>query len=202
MLTNKILLAVCLAAASLSGCALTTEQIAIGYTQQQGVNKIRGADKVSVNVVVVDQRSDKSKVGSKKNGYGMEMAPIVVSEDVATTIRNAIEQELIARGFQLDKNMALVKIAADVTRYYNDHKMGFFSGDAIADLHLSVTVVSKSGSQLYSKPIVAQGTEPNTQLATGNNARLALGRALENGVKILFDDPAFNAALVASSNAK
>lgn len=187
---------------SLSGCALTTEQIALNYNQQTGVAKIAGADNVSVNVEVADQRPDKSKVSCKKNGYGMEMAPITATEDVALTIRKAIEQELQSRGFKLNSDAALVKITADLARFYNDHKMGFFSGDAIADLNMSVIVKSKNGDQLYSKQIVAQGVEPYTQLATGNNAKLALDRALENGMKVLFEDQAFLSALLASPGSK
>jgi uncharacterized lipoprotein len=201
---NRTTLAVacCVALASLSGCALTTEQIQLAYTQQSGVSKVAGADSVSVNVQVADQRLDRSKVSSKKNGYGMEMAPITAAEDVAVTVRRAIEQELQARGFQLGSDAALVKIAADITRFYNDHKVGFFAGDAVADLNLSVSVKSKSGELLFSKQIIAQGMEKNTQLATGNNAKLALDRALENGMKMLFEDQAFLSALVASSGVK
>ena len=198
---QALAVACCVAVASLSGCALTTEQIAINYTHQTGVAKIAGAENVSVNVQVADQRLDKSKVSSKKNGFGMEMAPITATEDVAVTVRKAIEKELQARGFQLASDAALVKVAADVTRFYNDHKMGFFAGDAVADLNLSVTVKSKNGALLYSKQIVAQGKEANTQLATGNNARIALERALENGMKTLFDDQAFVSALLAASAA-
>ena len=199
MRMHVLAIACCLAVASLSGCALTTEQIAINYTQQAGVAKVAGAENVSVNVQVADQRLDKSKVSSKKNGFGMEMAPITATEDVAVTVRKAIEKELQARGFQLGSDAALVKVAADVTRFYNDHKMGFFAGDAVADLNLSVTVKSQSGALLFSKQIIAQGMEKNTQLATGNNARIALERALENGMKMLFEDPSFVSALLAAS---
>lgn len=201
---NKKILAFtsCVAIASLSGCALTTEQIAVNYNKQSAVSKIAGADNVSVNVQVTDQRSDKSKVSNKKNGYGMEMAPITASEDIAVTIRKAIEQELQSRGFSVGTDMAQVKIAADVTRFHNDFKMGFFAGDAVADLNMSVMVKAKNGNQLYAKQIVAQGMEPNTQLATGNNASIALGRALEHAMKILFEDQSFLSALVASSGAK
>ena len=193
-----IALASCLAVASLSGCALTTEQIGIGYTRQANVSPIAGADAVSVSVQVTDQRLEKSKVSSKKNGFGMEMAPITAAEDVAATVRKAMEEELRARGFRLGTDAASVDIAADVTRFYNDHKMGFFAGDAVADLNMSVTVKSRRGQQLFSKQIIAQGQEANTQLATGNNARIALERALQNGMKMLFDDPAFIAALLAA----
>lgn len=201
MRMKTLAIAVCMAA-TLSGCALTTDTIALQYTAQSGVAKIPGANNVSVRVQISDQRQDKSKVSSKKNGFGMEMAPILANEDVTVTIRRAIEQELVARGFQLGSDTALVQIAADLTRFYNDHKLGFFAGDAIADLNMSVTVKSQKGALLYTKQVVAQGIEPNTQLMTGENARLALNRALENGMKLLFEDRAFLDALLMASSAK
>ena len=77
-----------------SGCAFTTDKISLQYNPQQGTTKIEGASDVTVSVKVTDIRQDKSKVSSKKNGYGMETAPILATEDVAITIRKAIEQEL------------------------------------------------------------------------------------------------------------
>lgn len=196
---NIFTLFCCVAVVGLSGCALTTEQIAINYNKQSAVTKVVGADNVLVNVQVADQRLDKSKVSNKKNGYGMEMAPITASEDIAVTIRKAMEQELQSRGFSVGTDMAQVKITADVTRFHNDFKMGFFAGDAVADLNMAVMVKAKNGSQPYTKHIVAQGMEPNTQLATGNNASIALGRALENAMKILFEDQSFLSALISAS---
>lgn len=195
MRTKTLTVVLAFAGALLSGCALTTDRIEIQYKQQQGVAQIPGAGNVPVSVQVNDQRQDKSKVSSKKNGFGMEMAPILAAEDVSITIRRAIEQELRARGFRVESDAALIQIAADLTRFYNDHKVGFFAGDAVADLNLSITVRSKQGNVLYARQIVAQGIEPNTQLMTGENARRALDRALENGIKYLFEDPAFLSAL-------
>ena len=129
----------------------------------------------------------------------MEMAPIIAIEDVAVTVRRAIEQELRTRGFQLGTDTALVQITADLTRFYNDHKTGFFAGDAVADINMSVTVKSKKGDLLYTRQIISQGIEPNTQLMSGENARLALNRALENGMKSLFEDQKFLSALMAAS---
>lgn len=189
-------------AMALTGCALTVDRIDLAYVPQQGVSQLAGANGVTVDVKVTDMRPDKSKVSSKKNGYGMEMAPIVANEEVSITVRRAIEQELKSRGFQLGTESSLVLIAADMTRFYNDHKTGFFAGDAVADLNLAVNVVSKKNELLFSKQIVAQGTEANIQLASGENARLALNRALENGMKILFEDRAFLAALTSLSTVK
>ena len=94
---------------------------------------------------VNDHRPDKSKVNSKKNGFGMGMAPILAVKDVTVTIRRAIEQELAACRFQLGPENARVLISADLTRFYNDHKVGFFAGDAAADLHMTVVVKSQQG---------------------------------------------------------
>lgn len=191
-----LVMATCLAAAALSGCALTTDRIELGYTPPSGVAPLPGAGNVSVGVQVNDQRPDKSKVSSKKNTFGMEMAPILANEDVTATIRRAMEQELRARGFRLDGSAPLVQVVGDLTRFYNDHKLGFFAGDAVADLNMAVTVKSARGELLYTRQLVAQGIEPNTQLMSGENARLALDRALAAGMKSLFQDQAFLAALL------
>lgn len=180
----------------LAGCALTTERIVLTYAPQSGVSTIPGANNVIVSVQVNDQRQERSnKVSSKKNGFGMEMAPILANEDVTVTLRRAIEQELQSRGFSIG-NEALVSILADLTRFWNDHKTGFFAGDAVADLNMSILVKNKNGNLLYSRQILSQGVEPNTQLMSGNNARLALNRAIENGMKLLFEDHVFIAALI------
>ncbi len=202
MALRTLILVSCISVVGFSGCALTTDRIELQYKQQSGVKAVAGASNVSVNVQVADQRQDKSKVSSKKNGFGMEMAPILAIEDVAVTVRKAIEQELRARGFQLSAQDSQVQITADMTRFYNDHKLGFFAGDAIADLHMAVAVKSKKGDLLFTKLLMAQGTEPNTQLMSGENARLALNRALENGMKSLFDDPAFIASLMVATEIK
>ncbi len=195
MFVRAIRVAVLGAVVLISGCALTTDRIDLTYTPQLVAPAVPGAGEITVAVQVVDDRQDKTKVSSKKNGYGMEMAPIIANEDVSITIRKAIETELDHRGFKLSAAPAIVQVVADLTRFYNDHKTGFFSGDAVADLTMSVNVESKDGSVLYSRQIVAQGIEPNTQLATGNNARIALEKALQDSMAKLFGDNEFIAAL-------
>lgn len=184
-----------LAAASLTGCAFTSESIDIPYTQQQGVAQVPGADGSTVSVDVTDARSDKSRVSSKKNGYGMETAPITANENVSLTIERALEQEIRARGFRAGSGASDVKVNAEINRFYNDHKMGFFSGDAIADLNLTVKVYDNRNTQLYSRAILVQGKEENTQMLTGNNASKALSKALSAGMAELFNDASFIAAL-------
>lgn len=185
---------------NMAGCAFTKEHITLQYNQPTLIAPVQGAKNVTVNVQVIDQRADKTKVGSKKNGFGAETAPILATEEVAITVRKAIEQELSARGFVIESEQALVQVSANLIRFYNDHKMGFFAGDAVADLNMDVTVKSKEGGVLYVKQIVVQGIEKNIQALSGNNARIALNRALENGMKVLFEDKAFVSALLASTS--
>jgi uncharacterized lipoprotein len=180
----------------LSGGALTTDRIDLSYAPQTGVSAILGANDVVVSVNVNDLRQEKStKVSSKKNGFGMEMAPILANEELTVTFRKAIELELQARGFKVG-DQALVSIVADLARFWNDHKTGLFAGDSVADLNMSITVKNKSGNVSYSRNIVTQGIEPNIQLMSGENARLALDKALASGMKLLFEDQAFLAALM------
>src|SRR5258708_35592813 len=101
------------------------------YNSQQGVARIPGAGDVTVDVQVNDVRPDKSKVSSKKNGFGMEMAPIIATEDVAVTIRGANEKELQGRGVKLGAD-STGENGGDITRLLDDHQTGGFFGDAIS----------------------------------------------------------------------
>lgn len=195
---NAKILAVAAIAAlfALSGCAITSEQIALQYTPQADVAKVAGADQVGVTVTVVDLRQDKSRVSCKKNGFGMEMAPITASEEVAVTVQRAIETELRSRGFQPGSAAAQVLIATDLTRFYNEHKVGILTCDAFADLNLQVTVKTGNGAVRYTKMIAAQGGKTNFLVMSGETAKVALELALANGMKQLFEDQAFLAALL------
>ena len=80
-----------LAVTLLSGCALTKDYVSLSYVPQANVAKIDGADAVTVSLDVKDVRTIQDKVSAKKNGFGMEMAAIIAKEDVARTVKSAIE---------------------------------------------------------------------------------------------------------------
>lgn len=189
---NPRTIAVALVACFFSvGCALTTDRVSLEYQPMNGVQALQGVDGMTVLVTVNDLRTDKSRVSCKKNGFGMEMAPIIAEEDPALTIKRAIETEFKTRGFRIGTE-ALVLIHSDITRFWNDHKTGFFAGDSVADLNMTVVVKNKAGDKiLFTKQINAQGLEANIQLQGGNNAKLALDRAMSNGIKQLFEDAGF-----------
>ena len=184
-----------LAWALVSGCALTKDQVALSYSAQTNVSKVGEAGKIFVTVKVNDERTDKSAVGAKINGLGMEMAPIVASGDVAALVQSAIETELTDRGFELTVTNG-VNIVADLSAFRNQFKVGFWSGDALAEVIMDVTVKNQSGQIVYAKLVAGQGKNANIQLASGSNAKFALDAALKDAMDKMFGDKAFIDALL------
>jgi len=186
---SRLLSPFILAAASFSifGCALTKDKVDIGYVPTPNAPRIAGAGAVSVTAS--DQRPDKSRIGVKKNGYGMEMAPIESKRAVSDYVREAIETELKNRGFRIGQGQHRVNVV--ILRFANDFKMGFFAGDAAAEVQMEVSIPGTG----FSKRIDTQGKEPDIQLASGRNAQLALEDALSKGLHQLFADKAFLDAL-------
>jgi uncharacterized lipoprotein YajG len=184
-----------LALSLLTGCALTTAQIPLSYIPQDNVSRLSDAENITVTVVVDDQRDKKDSVGAKKNGFGMEMAPIVATNGVATLLKDAIETELTNRGFNLGTNNA-ISVVAELNKFYNEFKEGFWAGDAVAEVTMNILIKNQDGRIIYSKIVSGHGIEPNIQLASGENARLALNSALKDALEKMFNDTDFIATLL------
>ena len=181
------------AALSTGGCALTTDRIHIDYAPDAPA-ALDGADRVHVAVTVVDTRTIRDKVSCKKNGYGIEMAPIVADHDVGQTLAEAIRTELRNRRFNVGDRGVVVR--CELQRFYNDFKLGFFSGDALAEVAMNVQVQRPEGMVVFVRSFLGQGKEPNIQLTLGHNAKAALDRALKDAVSQLVNDREFVDALL------
>ena len=184
----------CFIFALLNGCALTKAHISLTYVPQANLAKIDGADSVTVRLDVKDGRTIKDKVGVKKNGYGMEMAAIIAKEDVAITVKNAIEAELANRGFRLGGGE--ISIVSELSKFYNDFKIGFWSGTAVAEVIMNVQVKKADGSLVFSKLVTGEGRKEGLWVASGSNAKVALDSALRDAVDKLFSDAAFIDAML------
>jgi len=199
-LTKKLLLIAggIIAIASLNGCAISKDYISVKYTPQTNVTAVAGADRVAVRVEVSDVRSIHDRVGVKKNGYGMEMASIIASNDVPTLVKKAIQDELSNRGFKLADGD--VTVLVELSKFYNDFKTGFWAGDAVAELTMSAQIKKSDGNIVYSKLVNGEGEKLKIQLASGANAKVALEGALANAVLRLFEDPMFIDGLLKTSS--
>lgn len=179
----------------LTGCALTTSEIGLSYEPQANPDPMSGAKDVTVKVVIMDQRLVNDSVGRKVDGFGIEMASIVATNNVPDFIKHSIETELVDRGFKLGPGTS-VTIVGELAKFYNEFKTGFFSGAAVAELDMNVTIRNPEGTIVYSRLIDGRGTLPNIQLASGGNARIALDAALKDAMATLFSDPNFTETLV------
>jgi len=187
-----------LTAGLLSGCAFTKDYVALSYAPQTNVSKIQGAEAIMVKVEVVDSRTIKDKVSVKKNGYGMEMASIIATNDVAGLLKSAIQTELTDRGFNCGGDT--VTVSAGLSKFYSDFKIGFWSGSAAAEVILNVHVKKADGNIAFSKLIAGEGANPSLQIMSGENARIALEAALKDAVSKLMGDSAFIESLLKSGS--
>ena len=178
-----------------TGCALTEDKIDIPYQGRANITVVQGADKVNVEVKNEDKRTVfKDRVGAKKNGYGMEMPKIVPSNDVAKTFSDAVLFELENLGFKNGTGGKIVKV--ELIRFYNDFKMGFFAGDAVADGLVNIVVTNGKNEVIFSKSYEGGGVYPNIQLALGENAREALIKAMTDIIGKVAQDKDLHSALL------
>jgi uncharacterized lipoprotein len=178
-----------------SGCALTEDKIDIPYEGKANLVVVEGANKIQVLVNHKDKRTVyKDRVGTKKNGYGMEMAKIVSRNDISKTFGDAVKFELENLGFRIGENGK--KVTVGLLRFYNDFKMGFFAGDAVADGLVNVSVRDKNGDLLFSKAYEGGAIESNIQLALGHNAQITLKKALADIVTKIAHDTDLHTALL------
>jgi len=192
---NKTVLISLCAAALLSGCALTVDKIDVPYQGRGNITVVEGAQNVVVEVQEFDKRTVfKGRVGAKKNGYGMEMASIEAINDVAKTFAQAVASEFEQLGFKIGQGGKLVKV--ELIRFYNDFKMGFFAGDAVADGLINIQVIDKAGTNLYTRSYEGGGVEKDIQLASGENARLALMKTMTDIVGKIAQDKELHQALL------
>jgi uncharacterized lipoprotein YajG len=201
---GRVALLAALVGPTFGACALTTDTIVPGYQPQQWARKVNGADQVAVRVVVRDMRRDHARVSVKKNGYGMEMAPIVSAMDVGGFIRANVALELARRGFTVVEQTGLV-VNVDLRKYFNDFKIGFMSGDAAAEVIFDVTAFQMGpdgeGPPIFLGHFEGAGQNNGIQLCSGENAKVALDAALADAMRSMFSDRRFFAALMQTAAA-
>jgi uncharacterized lipoprotein YajG len=197
--TKFLALVVVCAALGSSGCALTEDTIPLTYPKQPRVPAIKDAERVNVRVTVADNRKDPTRVGCKKNGWGMEMAAIKSSTDVPNFVQRNVEWELKRRGFVPGPDGVVVEVA--LRRFYNDFKIGFFAGDAVAEVDMDVTAFKPGPTEVpvFVGHFEGEGKNPNIQLSSGENAKVALDAAFADAMKRLLADRRFLAALAGTA---
>jgi uncharacterized lipoprotein len=184
------------AMALLPACALTEDVIEVRHVPAFGVQQLPGANAVTVQVSPRDERNtNRHRVSAKKNGYGMEMASIVASNDVVAEVGGIVASTLRNLGFRTE-GQPDGTVTVELHKLWNDFKAGFFSGQAVTELATTVTVRDRMGRITYSRLHNVEGIHPNIHLASGENARVAILRAFELLAQRLQSDGEFAQALL------
>jgi uncharacterized lipoprotein YajG len=185
-------------AALLAACALSEDKVPVDYVPDPAPRAaLPAAQGVTVSVSAADRRSQYAdRIGTKKNGYGMEMARIVATNDVIALVRSAFEQEFKAQGFQIGSGGAAVTI--EVQNFYNNFRLGLVAGTGVAEVSFSVKVRDASGTLLYQQFYDGTGTVDGVMLASGTNAKLGVEKALAAAVKLAFADAELQKALLST----
>ncbi len=172
---------------SLTGCAFTTGHVDVAYRPTTQAAKIADSNSPHVIVEVTDKRPTKV-VGEKMNGFGMKTADIVSNNDVPAIVKSAFETELSNRGFALGAGGDVV--AVSLGNFQNQFTLGFFSGEANADVGMTVVVKRHDGSVAYNQYITGQSKDW-VEIAGEDNAERQLDAALQDAVSKVFADNAF-----------
>jgi uncharacterized lipoprotein YajG len=191
-------IAAIVAAGLIAGCALSEDKIPIDYVPDATPRAtVAGADSVTLSLTAADKRTQyNDRIGTKKNGYGMEMARIISTNDVVDLVRTSLEQELKAEGFRIGQGGAAVTV--EVQNFYNNFKLGLFAGTAVAEVTFTVKVRNAAGTLLFQNAYTGSGTVDDIMLAGGTNAKAAVEKALTAAVKLAADDAELRKVLLST----
>jgi len=195
----KFVIAV-LALVGLSGCAFIDQSTPISYNAPPNLEVAQGAADITLQVSARDGRaSNKDRVGSVKNGYGMETARIISENDLVSLVRGGVENELGSLGYKMGAGG--FNVGVELQTFYNDFKTGFFSGDSVAEVAFNLSVTKPDGGYVYSRSYKGIGMKKNIMMAVASNARPALEEALTNAMEQLINDVSLQQALATAARA-
>ena len=163
-------------------CALIEDSVPIMYSAPANISVTPGAAAVTLDVVSTDGRaSNRDRISTKKNGYGMEMAKILASNDVVQEVGNAVRVELSSLGFVIGEGGIVVKVETDT--FYSDFKSSFFALEAVGEVSFTLSARKPNGDLIYSRSYKAVGRNKDVLMAMGSEAQKALEVALRDAVQ-------------------
>ena len=180
-------------AAALAGCAFGTRQASLTYPPA-AVEQAAVSDAVTKKTTIVlnkfgDERTDKSIVGTVRNGFGMRTADVVPTTEVSDWVTKAVGTELRANGY---------RVVSGSPENVNDPKVVAISGsvlNAFCDMYMSytgqvslLTKVRKGNNEVITKHYNGDGSAGLAVAATGEYFAESLSLAFQDALKQLMDD--------------
>ncbi len=167
----------------------------MNYTPDPGVPRtfVNSAGEVKLQVQDVRRAETPDWIADKKNGYGMRLANVLAQRPVVDLVRDAVSQELSARGFRVGEGRTAVTL--DITRLEAVFQIRFLAVGATGQADFAVQVRRPDGSIAYARNFSAFNDNEDGLAGTAGQARRAFEAALSKIVGQMMSDPAFITAI-------
>jgi len=150
----KKVLSILFAAAVIQGCAFTPAELQVAHNED--ANIVGPISEVKPMIfaapVIEDNRTDKERIGWKKNGYGQHTADITTTTPVNGIVSAAISDALQDNGHALEDNGKYI-ITGTVDTFWFESDVNFWTVDFSGDLQCTFTVTDSATNEvIYTSP--------------------------------------------------
>ena len=137
---------------------------------------------------LIDQRSNKSRIGAKKNGYGGDVGDIITEDSVENIVSNAISTGLLKNGHTVI-NDGRIKITGSITNFWLEMDMNFFTVEFIGDVKCELKFIdTRTNKEIYSSEYSGHYAEKKAGGAK-KTWQIIMSKAVNNLIEdIVFDE--------------
>lgn len=146
---NKLLVGASMCLLFMSGCAFTDATLDVSADKNKiATGPISELTPIKVTVEKFeDARSDKKRIGYKKNGFGSNTADIFTAKPVNVVVENAIKDMLSKNGHVPSVDGSKIAINGKVKKFWFDLKPGFWTIEFIGDVEVELSVIDVASKQ-------------------------------------------------------
>ena len=137
---------------------------------------------------LIDERTNRTRIGVKKNGFGGEIGDIVTEAPVDEIVSNAISTAFVKNGHIISKD-GRVKIEGIITNFWLEMDMNTFTVEFIGDVQCELTFIdTKTGVKLYSSEYSGRYAEKKAAGAKKTWQKI-MSKAVNNLIEdLVFDE--------------
>ena len=158
----KRLLAALVLAMSVTACATGTTNLTLTVPEgHRGV--ISEAPPMRLEVpAVTDARSNQTRIGDKRNGYGMVMGQIGTTQPPTEIVQQALEHVLTANGHSVGGADDRYSLRTTLKTFWFDYRVGLVTVEFFGTINADVSLVDRTtGQAVYTETFEGYYSERN-----------------------------------------
>ena len=173
----------------LSGCAFGTREVSLTYppsVTENGIKEAHASTQTAKNDIKViigkleDKRTVTHRIGNVRNGFGMDTADVVATNDVHDWVVDALELELKNAGYSVvksetngDDTESAVMVSGEINQIYCDVYFNY-DGKAIVILK-----AQQNGKDIVNNTYTGSGSAGMNWAASSEAYNESLAKALQ-----------------------